>query len=80
MAMQSESPVAALPSAQVIGNAFVEQYYHVLHRSPELVYKFYQDSSILSRQEPDGTMTSVSTMQVCTFKISILCYINIFHS
>lgn len=74
--MQSSSPAAALPSAQVIGNAFVEQYYHVLHRSPELVYKFYQDSSILSRPEPDGTMTSVATMQAINEKMQSMDYKN----
>ncbi|KAI3686549.1 hypothetical protein L1987_80228 [Smallanthus sonchifolius] len=46
------------PSAQVVGNAFVEQYYHILHQSPELVHKFYQDSSILSRPDTSGLMTS----------------------
>ncbi|KAK7244494.1 hypothetical protein RIF29_39317 [Crotalaria pallida] len=34
------------PNAQVVGNAFVEQYYHILHHSPELVYRFYHDSSV----------------------------------
>ncbi|CAL5441934.1 unnamed protein product [Camellia sinensis] len=64
MAMQTASPAAALPSAHVVGNAFVEQYYHILHESPELVYKFYQDSSVLSRPDSNGVMTSVTTMQV----------------
>ncbi|GJX60025.1 retrovirus-related pol polyprotein LINE-1 [Tanacetum coccineum] len=64
MAMQAASPAAAvLPSAQVVGNAFVEQYYHILHQSPELVHKFYQDSSIFSRPNTNGLMTSVTTMQ-----------------
>ena len=63
--MQSASAAAPLPTAQVVGNAFVDQYYHILHRSPELVYKFYQDSSVLSRPDSNGMMTSVSTMQVC---------------
>ncbi|KAK2979647.1 hypothetical protein RJ640_015055 [Escallonia rubra] len=63
-------------SAQVVGNAFVEQYYHILHQSPELVYKFYQDSSVLSRPESDGTMTSVSTMDAINRKIQALEYKN----
>lgn len=62
--MLAASPAAAPPSAQVVGNAFVEQYYHILHQSPEVVYKFYQDSSVLSRPDSDGVMTSVTTMQV----------------
>lgn len=61
--MQTTSPSPS-PSAEVVGNAFVEQYYHILHHSPELVYKFYQDSSVLSRPEPNGLMTTVTTMQV----------------
>ncbi|KAL3513030.1 hypothetical protein ACH5RR_025747 [Cinchona calisaya] len=76
MAMQSANTAAALPSAQVVGNAFVEQYYRILHRSPELVYKFYQDSSVLSRPESDGTMTSVTTMQAINDKIQSLDYQN----
>ena len=52
------------PSAQLVGNAFVEQYYQVLHHSPELVYKFYQDSSALSRTDINGNMTTVKTMDV----------------
>lgn len=63
MALQTASPPTA-PSAQVVGNAFVEQYYHILHHSPELVYRFYQDSSVLSRPDANGVMTSVTTMQV----------------
>lgn len=61
--MQETSPAPA-PSAEVVGNAFVEQYYHILHQSPELVHKFYQDSSLLSRPDADGIMTTVTTMQV----------------
>ena len=63
MALQASDPPVA-PSAQVVANAFVEQYYHILHHSPELVYRFYQDSSVLSRQDENGEMTSVTTMQV----------------
>ncbi|KAK3212396.1 hypothetical protein Dsin_017102 [Dipteronia sinensis] len=59
MALQAVSP----PSAQVVGNAFVEPYYHILHNSPELVYRFYQDSSVLSRPDSNGVMTSVTTME-----------------
>lgn len=64
MTTQADSP-AGSPGAQVVGNAFVEQYYHILHQSPEQVYRFYQDSSVLSRPDSNGVMTSVMTMQVC---------------
>lgn len=63
---------AAAPSAQVVGNAFVEQYYQILHKSPEAVHRFYKDSSVLSRPEPNGLVTTVTTMQginekICSF-------------
>ncbi|XP_071693463.1 nuclear transport factor 2-like [Rutidosis leptorrhynchoides] len=76
MAMQAKSPAVVVPSAQVIGHAFVEQYYHILHQSPELVHKFYQDSSILSRPNPNGLMSSVTTMQAIDEKIQSLDYNN----
>ncbi|XP_076949675.1 nuclear transport factor 2-like [Bidens hawaiensis] len=76
MAMQAENPATVLPSAQVVGNAFVEQYYHILHQSPELVHKFYQDSSILSRPDANGFMSSVTTMQAIDVKIQSLDYKN----
>uniref|UniRef100_A0A3Q7ILC8 NTF2 domain-containing protein n=1 Tax=Solanum lycopersicum TaxID=4081 RepID=A0A3Q7ILC8_SOLLC len=60
MAMQT----VAQPSAQVVGNTFVEQYYQIQHHSPESVYRFYQDSSVLSRPDANGVMTSVTTMKV----------------
>ena len=65
MALQTENPPAAAPTAQLVGNAFVEQYYHILHHSPESVHRFYQDSSVLSRPDCNGVMTSVTSMQVC---------------
>ncbi|KAI3942876.1 hypothetical protein MKW92_017910 [Papaver armeniacum] len=67
--MAAETPVVVVPSAQVVGNAFVEQYYHILHKSPELVYRFYQDASVLSRPGPDGVMSTVSTMNAINQKI-----------
>lgn len=70
MATQSaECPASTVPTAQIVGNAFVEQYYHILHQSPEQVYKFYQDSSVLSRQEANGMISSVTTMQAINEKI-----------
>ncbi|KAF5807290.1 putative Ras GTPase-activating protein-binding protein [Helianthus annuus] len=77
MASQAASPAAVLPSAQVVGNAFVDQYYHILHQSPELVHKFYQDSSILSRPDTNGLMSSVTTMQAIDEKIQSLDYKNV---
>ncbi|KAL8554319.1 hypothetical protein ACS0TY_002488 [Phlomoides rotata] len=73
MATQIASPAPA-PSAQVVGNAFVEQYYHILHHSPELVYRFYQDTSLLSRPGPNGLMTTVTTMKSINERICSLDY------
>ncbi|KAE8694981.1 hypothetical protein F3Y22_tig00110761pilonHSYRG00076 [Hibiscus syriacus] len=64
----------ATPSAQVVGNAFVEQYYHILYNSPELAHRFYHDSSVLSRPDSNGMMTSVTTMQGINEKILSLDY------
>lgn len=47
-----------------VGRAFVEQYYKVFHHSPEIVHKFYLDSSVLSRPDSNGVMTSVTTLDV----------------
>lgn len=73
MALQTANPPST-PSAQLVGNAFVEQYYHILHHSPELVFRFYQDSSVLSRPDSNGVMTSVTTMQGINEKILSMDY------
>ncbi|KAM7268111.1 hypothetical protein ACFE04_010277 [Oxalis oulophora] len=65
MAAQVAEPpttTTTAPTAQMIANAFVQQYYHILHNSPELVFRFYQDSSMISRPDSAGLMTSVTTM------------------
>ncbi|CAK9140916.1 unnamed protein product [Ilex paraguariensis] len=61
-------------SAQVVGNAFVQQYYQILHHSPGLVYRFYQDFSKLGRPEDDGSMSITTTMQAINDKILSLNY------
>ncbi|GMI93113.1 hypothetical protein like AT5G60980 [Hibiscus trionum] len=66
----------ATPSAFIVGNAFVEQYYRILYESPELAHRFYHDSSVLSRPDFDGAMTSVTTMQGINEKILSLDYKN----
>ncbi|XP_019166481.1 PREDICTED: putative G3BP-like protein isoform X2 [Ipomoea nil] len=76
MATVAAPEVAAQPavSAQVVGNAFVQQYYHILHHSPELVFRFYQDISKLGRPEEDGSLSSTTTMQAINDKILSLNY------
>ncbi|XVF02179.1 hypothetical protein REPUB_Repub04eG0153500 [Reevesia pubescens] len=75
MALETATPPAT-PSAQVVGNAFVEQYYHILYNSPELAHRFYHDSSVISRHDSNGVMTSVTTMQGINEKILSLDYTN----
>ncbi|KNA19557.1 hypothetical protein SOVF_060540 [Spinacia oleracea] len=50
-------------SAETVGHAFVGQFYQILHQNPELVYRFYQDSSTMSRPGPDGTLSTVTSME-----------------
>ncbi|PUZ46738.1 hypothetical protein GQ55_7G106400 [Panicum hallii var. hallii] len=59
------------PPAQVVGNAFVNQYYNILHQSPELVHRFYQDASRLGRPAGAGAdgMDTVTTMDAISDKI-----------
>ncbi|KAG2669629.1 hypothetical protein I3760_14G040800 [Carya illinoinensis] len=71
---QDVSAAACPPAADVVGNAFVHQYYLILHQSPELVHRFYQDTSKLGRQEENGTMNITTTMQAINEKILSLHY------
>ncbi|KAF7825832.1 putative G3BP-like protein isoform X1 [Senna tora] len=66
---EQQSPARATPAAEIVGNAFVDQYYHMLHESPQLVHKFYQDVSKLGRPEKDGIMGITTTMQDINDKI-----------
>ncbi|KAK8619320.1 hypothetical protein V6N13_133284 [Hibiscus sabdariffa] len=75
MALETATPPAT-PSARVVGNAFVEQYYHILYNTPELAHRFYHDSSVLSWPDSNGVMTSVTTMQGINEKILSLDYKN----
>ena len=47
-----------VPKTHHIGLEFVNLYYNVLVRSPELMYKFYQDRSILGRPTANGQMVT----------------------
>ncbi|XP_061360343.1 nuclear transport factor 2-like [Gastrolobium bilobum] len=64
----------AAPTPQMVGNAFVEQYYSILHQGPDQVHRFYQEDSVLSRPEEDGTMTTVTTTAEINRKILSLDY------
>ncbi|KAK1383529.1 ras GTPase-activating protein-binding protein 2-like [Heracleum sosnowskyi] len=79
MATQSDIPPGSpsvTPPAEHVGNAFVAQYYSLLHSNPEVVYKFYQDISVISRPKPDGVMNSVTTMKGINDKICSMDYKN----
>lgn len=70
MAEAAQSPV----SPQVVGSAFVNQYYQILHHSPELVHRFYQENSKLGRPEGNGPLSFTTTMQAINEKILSLNY------
>ncbi|XP_047075018.1 nuclear transport factor 2-like [Lolium rigidum] len=59
------------PPAQVVGNAFVTQYYNILHQSPELVFRFYQEASHIGRPATAGAdLDTVTTMEAINEKIT----------
>lgn len=72
--MAQQAPAGSTHAAQVVGNAFVHQYYHILHQSPELVFRFYQDISKLGRLEENGIMGVTTTMEAINEKILSLNY------
>ncbi|XP_062111424.1 nuclear transport factor 2 isoform X2 [Humulus lupulus] len=74
--MSNQTEEAAAPTAQMVGNAFIQQYYLALHRSPDVAHKFYLDSSVLTRPGPDGVMTSVTSMEEINKLILSLNYQN----
>mmetsp|Transcript_22169 Transcript_22169/g.33515 ORF Transcript_22169/g.33515 Transcript_22169/m.33515 type:complete len:480 (-) Transcript_22169:160-1599(-) len=49
--MSSPSPPPNNPAPLTIGRTFLKQYYHVLTTSPDMIYKFYRPSSVLSHGE-----------------------------
>ncbi|KAJ6390011.1 hypothetical protein OIU77_024273 [Salix suchowensis] len=63
-----------VPAADVVGNAFAHQYYHILHQSPDLVHRFYQDGSKFGRPGENGVMSTTTTMNAINEKILSLGY------
>ncbi|XP_068327957.1 nuclear transport factor 2-like [Pyrus communis] len=59
MANQSENT----PTATDVGKNFINQYRQIFRGDSKVLHKFYQDSSVLSRPEQDGSMKSVTTME-----------------
>ncbi|XP_074272790.1 nuclear transport factor 2-like isoform X1 [Silene latifolia] len=58
--MATETPKI---SVEVIGKAFVNRFYQILHTTPELAYKFFKDSSTMSRPGPTGDLMTVTTLE-----------------
>ncbi|KAI9157526.1 hypothetical protein LWI28_023947 [Acer negundo] len=74
MAAQADAGAAQVVDPQLVANSFVDQYYKVLHDFPDLVHRFYQDSSILGRPGPNGIMTSISTINAINEEIISMDY------
>ncbi|CAM6076179.1 unnamed protein product [Sphagnum tenellum] len=75
MAVEDLLPKSALRNA-IVGNAFVSQYYNVLHQSPQVVHRFYTDASHLTRAEagPDGVVDTVVTQDEIQNKVMSVDY------
>lgn len=65
----SHSIVLILLFSLQVGNAFVNQYYNVLHQSPQVVHRFYTNASRLTRAEAgaDGAVDTVFNQNVRNF-------------
>lgn len=61
--MAVQQGVTLVPNPQAVGNAFVTQYYNVLHTSPEMIHKFFQECSLLGRPGPNGQIITVTTIE-----------------
>lgn len=72
--MAVQQGIALVPNPQMVGNAFVTQYYNVLNISPQMVHKFYQDRSSLGRPDANGQMITVTTMEGINEQIMSLDY------
>eukprot|EP00250_Pteridium_aquilinum_P007561 c17248_g2_i1 orf=481-1926(-) len=69
MAVHPGSGTSASATATLVGNAFVNQYYNVLHQSPHNVHRFYTDQSKLSRSEAGTNADIVETQDKIQEKI-----------
>jgi hypothetical protein len=47
-----------------VGNVFVNQYYPILHQSPDLAHNFYKDASRVGRPSIDGAEEMVSVITI----------------
>ncbi|KAK3041042.1 hypothetical protein RJ639_026839 [Escallonia herrerae] len=63
MASHKSSSPLSLPHADYVAWSFVEQYYNMLHDSPENAHTFYRESSVVGRPDSNDAMVSVTTPQ-----------------
>ncbi|XP_042437309.1 nuclear transport factor 2-like [Zingiber officinale] len=64
MAAQPSGVERSPLSAKVVGSTFVDQYYHILQHSPDLLHRFYQESSKLAQPDDHDAMILVTPNEV----------------
>ncbi|KAG6557978.1 hypothetical protein Mapa_000157 [Marchantia paleacea] len=76
MAGQPSASAPVPAAAHVVGNAFVNQYYHILHNTPDVVHRFYTDDSRLTRAEAgaDGAVETFCSQREIDEKVMSLDY------
>ncbi|GAB2220608.1 hypothetical protein Droror1_Dr00008269 [Drosera rotundifolia] len=62
METQADGSSMDLP-AELVANAFVEQFYKMLHEHPDVAFRFYHESSTMSRPGVIGTLTTVTGLE-----------------
>ncbi|XP_002967633.2 ras GTPase-activating protein-binding protein 1 [Selaginella moellendorffii] len=69
----------AVAHAQMVGNSFINQYYNVLHQSPQVVHRFYTNASCLTRAEagPEGQADTVFSQSGIHEKVMSLDYVGL---
>lgn len=60
MSSPSPPPSTSNPSPLTIGRSFLKQFYHVLTTTPDMIYKFYRPSSVLSHGEGNNPTSPVT--------------------
>ncbi|MCO5547897.1 hypothetical protein L7F22_001350 [Adiantum nelumboides] len=70
MANQHATSIITAP-ASLVGNAFVNRYYRIIHQTPHLGYRFYMEDSRITRAEPlpEATVEPTTTLSGINDKI-----------
>ncbi|KAL0906599.1 hypothetical protein M5K25_025105 [Dendrobium thyrsiflorum] len=74
MAFQQSIPEGSERYAQLVGNAFVQQFFLILHKSPDQLHRFYKEGSKLGRPGAKGEMSTTSSLQDIDEKILSMDY------